>query len=140
MRQASEATLASVMDELARSGFGEHFGVSDGTLRSFDSGRTFSARQVVIREYRRFEGVSDPDDMSIVYAIEGQGGARGILVDAFGAYSDPTVSAFLERVPMGGAAPAARELPRFGRYAYGVPVPVPQDPSQDEGGESGSVA
>ena len=140
MRQAGYATLAKTIDELVRCGFIEHFGVSGGALRSFDSGRTFSAGQVVIREYHRFEGVSDPDDMSIVYAIEGEGGARGTLVDAFGAYSDPRVSAFLQGVAIGGAGPSVRELPHFGRYRYGFPPPAPPDPSQDEGGESGSDA
>ncbi|HEY7251681.1 MAG TPA: hypothetical protein VIG37_14390 [Methylomirabilota bacterium] len=140
MRQAGYATLAKTIDELAGCGFIEHFGVSGDGLLSFDSGRTFSADEVVIREYHRFEGVSDPDDMSIVYAIEGEGGARGTLVDAFGAYSDPTVSSFLQGVAFGGAGPGARELPRFGRYSYGFPPPSPPDPSHDEGGESGSVA
>jgi hypothetical protein len=140
VRPAGYATLARTIDALARCGFIEHFGVSGDALRSFDSGRIFRASQVVIREYHRFEGVSDPDDMSIVYAIEGQGGARGTLVDAFGVYSDPTVSAFLQGVMIGGAGPSVRELPRFGRYSYGVPPPAPPDPSQDEGGESGSVA
>jgi hypothetical protein len=136
MRQAGYATLAKTIDELAGCGFIEHFGVSGDALRSFDSGRTFSAGQVVIREYHRFEGVSDPDDMSIVYAIEGQGGARGTLVDAFGAYSDPAVSTFLQGVAISRAGPSGRELPRFGRYSYGFSVPVPSDPAQDEGGES----
>ena len=140
MRQAGYATLAKTIDELARCGFIEHFGVSGDGLLSFDSGRTFSADEVVIREYHRFEGVSDPDDMSIVYAIEGEGGARGTLVDAFGAYADPTVSSFLQGVAFGGAGPSARELPRFGRYSYGFPPPSPPDPSHDEGGESGSIA
>jgi len=54
----------------------------------------------MIREYHRFEGVSDPDDMSIVYAIESQSGTRGTLVDAFGVYSNPAVSAFLKDVPV----------------------------------------
>ena len=140
MRQAGYATLAKTIDELARCGFIEHFGVSGDGLLSFDSGRTFSADEVVIREYHRFEGVSDPDDMSIVYAIEGEGGARGTLVDAFGAYADPTVSSFLQGVAFGGAGPSARELPRFGRYSYGFPPPSPPDPSHDEGCDSGSVA
>lgn len=139
MRQAGYATLAKTIDELARCGFIEHFGVSGDGLRSFDSGRTFSAGQVVIREYHRFEGASDPSDMSIVYAIEGQGGARGTLVDAFGAYSDPTVSSFLQGVAFGAVGPSAHELPRFGRYRYGFSPPAPPDPSQDEGGESGPV-
>ena len=53
-----------------------------------------------IREFHRFEGVSDPDDMSIVYAIESRDGTRGTLVDAFGVYSNPAVSRVLERVPI----------------------------------------
>jgi hypothetical protein len=152
-------TLARAIDDLTRSGFIEHFGVSGNDLRSFDSGRKFTAEQVVIREYHRFEGVSDPDDMSIVYAIEGRGGVRGTLVDAYGVYSDPTVSAFLHDVPIRGASRFAggvaerpwefgppgeiherrmtRESPRFGSYPHGVPVPVPADPWHDEGGESG---
>jgi len=141
-------TLMGTMAELARSGFVEHFGVRGDDLQSFDSGRTFAAGQVVIREYHRFEGVSDPDDMAIVYAIEGEGGARGTLVDAFGAYSDPTVTAFLDRVAIRGAARfgggaggrgTVREPSRFGSYHHGFQVPVPADAWHDEGGESGPV-
>jgi len=43
-------------------------------------------------------GVSDPDDMSILCAIETRSGVRGTLVDAFGVYSDPLVGAFLHDV------------------------------------------
>ena len=42
--------------------------------------------------------------MSIVYAIESRDGTRGTLVDAFGVYSNPAVSAVLEGVPIRGAA------------------------------------
>jgi hypothetical protein len=146
VRQAGDLTLADVMDDLARSGFIEHFGVRGEELRSFDSGKAFRASEVAVREFYRFEGVSDPDDMAIVYAIEGRGGVRGTLVDAFGAYSDPAVSAFLSGVPIrgasrlgGGAAgrPRIREPARFGSYHYGLPAPVPA--LHDEGGESGPV-
>ena len=53
---------------------------------------------MTIRDYYRFEGTSDPDDMSIVYALEGSDGTRGILVDAFGTYADPAVGAVLDRM------------------------------------------
>ena len=96
-------TLTRAIESLARAGFAEHFGIAGDDLRSFTSGRRYRASEVVIREFHRFEGVSDPDDMCIVYAIEAQGGARGTLVDAFGVYSDPVVSAFLEKVPIRGA-------------------------------------
>jgi hypothetical protein len=97
--------------------------------------------------------------MSIVYGIESQGGVRGTLVDACGAYADAAVSAFLQSVPIRGASRfgggmagptgvfdrrgeilerrPVREPPVFGSYNYGFPVLVPKDPWHDEGGESG---
>jgi hypothetical protein len=106
VKEATCLTLACAMDRLAGSGFSEHFGVRGGALLSFDSGRRFSAHQVVVREYHRFEGVSDPDDMAIVYAIETRNGTRGILVDAFGVYADPTVAEALHDVPILGKSAA----------------------------------
>ena len=44
--------------------------------------------------------------MAIVYAIETTRGVRGILVDAFGVYSDPTISAVLRNVPILGKTAA----------------------------------
>jgi hypothetical protein len=38
--------------------------------------------------------------MAIVYAIESLDGIRGLLTDALGVYSSPTVSAFLQHVPI----------------------------------------
>lgn len=93
-------TLSSAIERLANLGFTANFGVVGDRLRAFDSGKTFGADELIIREFQRFEGVSDPDDMAIVYAIESADGTRGSLVDAFGAYSNPTVSAFLHDVPI----------------------------------------
>jgi hypothetical protein len=50
-------------------------------LRVVETGKTFEPADVVIRRVRRFEGVSDPDDMAIVYAIETKSGIRGAVVD-----------------------------------------------------------
>src|SRR5262249_33209356 len=95
---SGDGTLAATLDGLARRGFTEHFEAAADGLRAAEGGRTFKAAELVIRELHRFEGVSDPDDMSIVYAIESRDGTRGTLVDAFGVYSDPAVSRVLEDV------------------------------------------
>jgi len=73
--------------------------VVDQGLRAVGSGKTFLADGVMIAEYHRFEGVSDPDDLAILYAIETRSGLRGTLVDAFGVYADPLVSSFMKDVP-----------------------------------------
>ena len=100
MRQSGDVTLAGTLDDLARRGFTERFGVVGEGLRAVEGGKVFRAAELMIREYYRFEGISDPDDMSIVYAIESQDGTRGTLVDAFGVYSNPAVSALLKNVPI----------------------------------------
>jgi hypothetical protein len=101
-------TLSEVMESLVRRGFTEHFGVRGDQLRGFESGKTFGSQDVIIREYDRFEGASDPDDMEILYALESSGGIRGTLVDAFGVYSNPVISAYLSRVRFVGTGHAER--------------------------------
>ena len=91
-------TLSGTLADLGRQGFTHHFQVVGHRVRTLDGGGTFDPDQVLIREWHRFEGVSDPDDMAIVYALESVNGTRGTLVDAFGVYSDPAISAFMEKV------------------------------------------
>jgi hypothetical protein len=89
------------MAELAGRGFTEQFKVVGSRLRVVSSGAEFAAAQVVVAAFYRFEGVSDPDDMAILYAIETRNGAvRGTIADAFGAYSDPVIGAFMEAVAL----------------------------------------
>jgi hypothetical protein len=97
---SGHVTLTGTLDDLARRGFTERFGVAGDGLRSAEGGKTFRAEDLLIREFYRFEGVSDPDDMSIVYAIESRDGTRGTLVDAFGVYASPAVGRVLEHVPI----------------------------------------
>lgn len=89
---------AAALEALRAQGFTGSFIVADGTLRLLGGSRVFSPDEVTIRDYQRFEGVSDPDDMSIVYAIESTDGTKGTLVDAFGVYANPAVAAVMERV------------------------------------------
>jgi hypothetical protein len=97
-------TLASVMEEVGRRGFTAHFMAEDGVLRAAGSATRYAAGDVTISEYHRFEGVSDPDDMSILYAIQTRSGVRGTLVDAFGVYADPRVGDFIEDVRVGASS------------------------------------
>jgi quercetin dioxygenase-like cupin family protein len=119
------ATLSNTLDRLDREGFTAHFGVVDGRLRAFGRGETFGAHEVVIREYERFEGVSNPADMAIVYAIESRNGMRGYLVDAFGVYSDPAVTAFLQDVPIRRGVRSGPEHVDEWRARADRPVTVP---------------
>jgi hypothetical protein len=92
------STLSEAVAGLKARGFTANFEATAGGLRTVDSGKTFAAQQLTIVEHHRFEGASDPDDMSVVYGIEATDGTRGIVVDAYGVYADPWLSELLKNV------------------------------------------
>jgi hypothetical protein len=85
-------------EDLEARGFTENFQVIKEGLKALNSGKVYQEKDVKIVEHHRFEGVSNPDDMSIVYGLETSDGTKGILSDAFGVYSDPLVSNFISTV------------------------------------------
>jgi hypothetical protein len=89
---------APALEVLRAQGFTASFVAGAGSLHLLGGGRTFRPDELAIRGYQRFEGVSDPDDMSIVYAIEATDGTKGTLVDAFGVYASPAVTAVMDQV------------------------------------------
>ena len=90
--------MVEALEELKKRGFTANFEFLDQTFRDVDSGRTFKSEELTIVEHYRFEGASDPDDMSVVYAIESADGLKGIVADAFGLYANPDLGEFLENV------------------------------------------
>lgn len=91
-------SVEEALTGLAGRGFDTNFEYLDRGFTAVESGRTFEADDLTIVEHHRFEGVSDPDDESIVYAIESRDGTRGVLVDAFGTYASPGLGEFLRNV------------------------------------------
>ena len=94
------ATLAEAIEEFVGKGFVARFSIVGCRLRVIDTNETLDPGDLVIRGYRRFEGASDPDDMSIVYAVETNSGWQGTIVDAFGVYSEPAIGTVLKHVPV----------------------------------------
>ena len=88
------------MEDLRKRGFAANFEFLDKTFKAVNTGKTFRPDELVIVEHHRFEGVSDPDDMSVLYVIEANDGTRGTIADAFGPQADPELGAFLKTVKM----------------------------------------
>lgn len=100
MNPREYASEIDAIRDLRDRGYGANFEFRDHALHDVASGRRFQPEELRIVEHHRFEGASDPEDMAVVYAIESDDGVRGIVVDAFGAYADPRLAAFLEKVKM----------------------------------------
>ncbi|MCC2545692.1 hypothetical protein LJY25_04485 [Hymenobacter sp. BT175] len=95
-----ERSMVNVENKLSKDGFTQDFKVEGGRLHTFvaDSPKTYGPEEVTIVDFYRFEGESDPDDMSILYAIQCADGVKGTLSNAFGVYADDQVEAFLRQV------------------------------------------
>ena len=96
--QAQMKSLSHCMEKMTQEGYTANFGVQDQHLQHMDSGHAYAPDQVHIVDFYRFEGVTDPDDNSIIYVIETNDGRKGMLVDAYGVYSNPDVDEFIKEV------------------------------------------
>lgn len=98
MEKQNMSTMVSILDELTENGYTTQFKAGEGTLLSLVTNKKYKPADVRINHFYRFEGESNPDDSSIVYAIETTSGEKGTLIDSYGAYSDQLISAFIDQV------------------------------------------
>ncbi len=91
-------TLSEAMTDLKKRGFDFDFEFKDSCLFCSSIGEKYEPGDLKIVEIHRFEGMTSPDDSSILYAIVAKNGEKGLIVDAYGAYADEHKSAFLKDV------------------------------------------
>ena len=91
-------SLSLCLNRMVLDGYEDDFKVVDGQLTSLKTEKKYSPDQVNIVNFFRFEGQSDPNDMTIMYVIETSDGLKGTLVDAYGVYSDTNVGEFFKQV------------------------------------------
>jgi hypothetical protein len=92
------ATLSECLEISLDRGYTENFGVIDSGLTTDDEKSVYTPEDIMITNFYRFEGNSNPDDNSILRLIETDNGKKGTLIDAYGVYADTQVSNFVRRV------------------------------------------
>lgn len=91
-------TLTERVNKAIQNGFVENFKVTKQGLFLERTNKTYSPAEVNIKDFNRFEGESDPADNAIMYMIETNDGLKGIVIDAYGTYSDANVTKFMADV------------------------------------------
>lgn len=96
--------LSQVMNKLAARGYGEEITIKkEGAILGKRESPVYRPEDLTIVRNYRFEGESDPADMSVLYAIETKDGQKGFLLNAYGTYSDQDAvyyDAFILDVPI----------------------------------------
>ncbi|GAC1419221.1 MAG: hypothetical protein NVS1B13_20010 [Flavisolibacter sp.] len=91
--------LQKCLAKLEVNGYNDQFKVENKRLVSLKEGKNkYKPKEVKAVNFYRFEGDSNPDDTSILYAIETIDGRKGTLIDAYGNYSDDDTGAFMQEV------------------------------------------
>lgn len=97
----SSVTLSETMNELRKEGYTEDFNLKQNCLECRQGEFKIFAEDFKIDKYFRFEGQSDPDDQAILYAISSDHyQLKGVLVNAYGIYSDPITDEMLQKLKM----------------------------------------
>lgn len=97
-QKKSFETLSQAMNALKAEGFNHEFDFKNSNLYSHFNEAEFTAKDLKVVEVHRFEGLTNPSDSSILYAILCDDGSKGLLVDAYGMYADADKTEFMSKV------------------------------------------
>lgn len=84
----SMTPLSVVMNRITEKGYGREFKIAEDGAYLDDNGSRYQPGDLTIVKTYRFEGESDPGDMAVLYAIESNDGEKGMILNAYGTYSD----------------------------------------------------
>ena len=91
-------TLSEALNDLKTRGYREDFNLQPHCLTAPSLSLELHPENFEVDEFHRFEGMSNPDDNSIVFAISSKDGIKGTLVDAYGMYSSNLTDSMIKKL------------------------------------------
>lgn len=80
--------LVDALQDLKARGYTNDFNLKSQCLECSVLNLQLRPEDFKINEMYRFEGDSTPDDNSVLFALESIDGIKGVLVDAYGTYTE----------------------------------------------------
>ena len=94
-------TLSQTMNELRKEGYVEDFNLKQNCLECRNGQYKVFAEEFKVDKFFRFEGESNPSDSAILYAISSdKHQLKGVLVNAYGIYSESVTDEMLEKLDL----------------------------------------
>ena len=92
-------TLSEAVNDLVKRGYISNFNIKKDSLTSIENEINLHPDDFEIDEVHRFEGNTDPGDENVLYAISSvKYQMKGLLVNAFGMYSDSFSGELIEKL------------------------------------------
>ncbi|AIZ42331.1 hypothetical protein [Cellulophaga baltica] len=91
-------TLSEAIKEKQEEGYTYDFNLKNSYLECLLLQEKYNVTDFNVDAFYRFEGDSNPDDSSILYAIQTNSGIKGLLVDAYSMYSEALSSEMIQKL------------------------------------------
>ncbi|MBL7857515.1 MAG: phosphoribosylpyrophosphate synthetase [Cyclobacteriaceae bacterium] len=91
-------TLTEAIQVLKNKGYDQDFNLHPEWIECPPLKLKFKPEEFHVDEVHRFEGMTNPDDSSVLYAISSTSGVKGIVVDAYGAYAESISPLMIEKL------------------------------------------
>jgi hypothetical protein len=98
MDKSKHKTLVNATNDLNSRGYDNTFKFENGKLICFQNDKPYGPNDIVIEEQYRFEGMTNPSDSSIVFAVKCKDGVKGTVVSAYGPYANADLLQFMDEL------------------------------------------
>lgn len=92
-------TLSEVLNNLREEGYTVDFNLGSDSLHVLKDKLQIYPDDFVVDRHYRFEGMSDPSDQAVVYAISSSKfNLKGVVVNGYGIYADDDTSELMKTI------------------------------------------
>jgi hypothetical protein len=89
---------SDAINDLKARGYTQDLNLKPDCIECASQNLQLHPEDFVIDEFYRFEGMSNTDDNTIVFAISSGNGIKGVLVDAYGMYAENLNEAMIRKL------------------------------------------
>lgn len=94
----TDKTLTDAIYRLQKIGYNKDFKLIEGKLQCLQTKKNYTPDDMLILGNQRFEGLSNPSDMSALFVVECKDGTKGLIVSSYGVYGDVALIEFLDKI------------------------------------------
>jgi hypothetical protein len=91
-------TLSEAIQSLKEQGYSNDFNLHPEWIECPPLNLRMAPEEFHVDQVHRFEGMTDPDDSAILFAIRSSAGVMGLLIDAYGLYADSLSPVMIQKL------------------------------------------
>lgn len=99
MSKESAKNERNYIEEYQKKGYTASYRFHEGNLVDVDSKTEYSPKDIFIVAEHRYEGMSNPSDLSILYVLETTDGKKGTFLMGYGPTANLDAAEFFKEIP-----------------------------------------